>query len=257
MIRGDSIKPQRGSQTLARGLAAFIAVTESPTGLTTQDVADQLGIHRSIAYRLLQTFIDSGFLIRSEDGNYRPGPRLAAVSGGYWPTVRQLALPTMQRLADSFGSTIALFTAERDQAVALAMVEPTTTTHHMAFRVGMRTPLDRGSAAHALMSMLPPREGEPEGVAFARKHGFAVSHGEVAAGAHGVAAPIPMPDSAHEAGPDPLLLCIHLITFDADVAAEAGPAIMRAAAEIGTLLGAASTATPGRGVPYRQVSNAR
>lgn len=44
-----------GSQTLARGLAALQLVASSRTGLTAQQVADDIGVHRTIAYRLLTT----------------------------------------------------------------------------------------------------------------------------------------------------------------------------------------------------------
>ncbi len=42
-----------GSQTLARGLNALQLVAEAPSGLTVQQVADGVGVHRTIAYRLL------------------------------------------------------------------------------------------------------------------------------------------------------------------------------------------------------------
>ncbi|MGV0688449.1 helix-turn-helix domain-containing protein, partial [Mycolicibacterium thermoresistibile] len=44
-----------GSQTLARGLSALAAIAAAPTGLTVQQVADHVGAHRTIAYRLLAT----------------------------------------------------------------------------------------------------------------------------------------------------------------------------------------------------------
>lgn len=231
MTRSKEARPQRGTQTLARGLAALVAVSESPNGLTTQDVAERLSVHRSIAYRLLQTFVDFGLLNRSHDGYYRPSVRLAIMSEAFVPVICDLAMPTMRRVADELGSTIGLFIAEGDAAVALSMVEPTNTTHHMTFRAGMRTPLNRGAAAHALMSCLPPQPNEPAAVALARERGYATSSGEVASGAHGVAAPIRL----GQPGP---LLSLHLITYCADVAAGAGPAMVRAANEIGRRLSA-------------------
>lgn len=46
-----------GSQTLARGLTALQMVADSPTGLTVQQLAEQVGVHRTIAYRLLSTLV--------------------------------------------------------------------------------------------------------------------------------------------------------------------------------------------------------
>src|SRR5688572_14788960 len=103
MTQSAARPTQVGSQTLARGLRALLAVVESPDGVTVQKLAGDLGVHRSIAYRLLQTLADFGFVTHSADGSYRPGPRLATLADAYLPTLRQLALPVMRRVADQLG----------------------------------------------------------------------------------------------------------------------------------------------------------
>ena len=60
-----------GSQTLARGLAALQLVASAPNGLTAQQVADDIGVHRTIAYRLLTTLAQYRFVAKGEDGRYR------------------------------------------------------------------------------------------------------------------------------------------------------------------------------------------
>ncbi|WP_189241228.1 IclR family transcriptional regulator, partial [Actinomadura livida] len=179
-----------GSQTLARGLRALIAVVESPDGMTVQRLAAELGVHRSIAYRILQTLVDFGFVTHGADGAYWPGSRLAGLSTAYLPTLRTTAAPVMRRLADEVGCMVSLFVAEGREAVSIELVEPLTVTHHIAFRAGMRTPLDRGAAGYALLASMPPAAGEPDAVARARAAGYATSAGEVEAGAFAIAAPI-------------------------------------------------------------------
>ena len=51
-----------GSQTLARGLIALQLVADAPAGLTVQQVADGIGVHRTIAYRLLATLAQFSFV---------------------------------------------------------------------------------------------------------------------------------------------------------------------------------------------------
>ncbi|CAN5413387.1 hypothetical protein BH11ACT7_BH11ACT7_09790 [soil metagenome] len=46
---GASVVGMPGSQTLARGLTALQAVAAVPGGLTVQQVADHIGVHRTIA----------------------------------------------------------------------------------------------------------------------------------------------------------------------------------------------------------------
>jgi DNA-binding IclR family transcriptional regulator len=222
-------KGREGNQTLARGLRVLLAIADSNRGLTVQQVGELLGVHRSIAYRLLQTLADFGLVARSREGVYTPGARLATLAEAYLPTLRDVARPVMRSLADQLQSTVSLFVEQGDEAVAIALVEPTTASHHIAFRPGMRTPLTLGAAAYAIVASGAPEPGEPAAVTLARERGYARSHGEVEAGAFGVAAWIPMSGSGTRA-------CLNLITYREDIADGAGPGMRRAADTVGRLL---------------------
>ncbi|UMG91301.1 helix-turn-helix domain-containing protein [Nocardioides sp. TF02-7] len=223
MPETDRSAGQPGTQTLARGLRALVAVAESPAGMTVQDVARTLDVHRSIAYRALQTLADHGFVRPGADGLYRAGARLAALSQAYLPELRMQALPVMRELADGIGATVALFVAEGTSAVAIEMVTPTTVGMHVAFRQGERTPLDRGAAAYALRAAQPPLPGEPEQVRLVRERGYAVSHGEIEAGLHAVAAPV------RGAYPP---ACLNVITGTEERIDAAAPRVVEAAASL-------------------------
>lgn len=224
--RQDEPKARDGNQTLARGLKVFLAIVDTDHGMTVQQVGELLGVHRSIAYRLLQTLGDYGLVARSKDGVYLPGPRLATLAGAYLPALREAAAPIMQTLADRLESTISIFVEQGSEAVMVAMVEPTTSTHHIAFRPGMRTPIDRGAAAYAIRAGSPAVAGEPEKVTEARENGFALSHSEVLPEAYGVAAAIPLDLGVPRA-------CLNLITYRGDIAESAGPEMRAAADEVG------------------------
>lgn len=222
----DESTVRAGNQTLARGLRVFLAIADSERGLSVQQVSEMLGVHRSIAYRLLQTLVEHGLVARSRDGVYLAGDRLAELSKAYLPVLRSVAAPVMRQLADQLQSTVSLFVEQDGEAVAITMVEPTTATHHIAFRPGMRTSLDRGAAAYALRAAEPPVDDEPEAVATARQAGFAFSFSEVEQGAYAVASAIP----TGEGGPR---ACLNLITYRRDVAESAGVDLRRAAAKVG------------------------
>ena len=216
-------QPQVGSQTLARGLTALLAVVDSPTGMTVQRLADELGVHRSIAYRILQTLRDFGFVTPGADGVYRPGSRLASLSTAYLPALREIATPVMRRLADHAGCTVHLFVAERDEAVSIEVVEPVTVPQHISFRAGMRTLLDRGAAGYALLAAGPALPDEPEAVAEARRQGYATSSGEIESGVYAVAAPIA---NSHPTA------CLTLMSHRKDQLTAVAPEVVRAAEEI-------------------------
>ena len=72
-----------GSQTLARGLSALQLVANSPAGLTVTQVADDIGVHRTIAYRLLSTLAQFRFIAKGEDGRYRSAAALAVLGASF------------------------------------------------------------------------------------------------------------------------------------------------------------------------------
>jgi DNA-binding IclR family transcriptional regulator len=108
-------------------------------------------------------------------------------------------------------------------------VEPPTASHHIAFRPGMRTPLTLGAAAYAILASESAVPGEPAAATLARGQGYARSHGEIEAGAYGVAAWIPIGEAGTRA-------CLNLITYREDIADGAGPVMRRAADKVGRLL---------------------
>ncbi|BAN29791.1 transcriptional regulator [Mycobacterium avium subsp. hominissuis TH135] len=122
-----------GSQTLARGLTALQMVADAPAGLTVQQLADQVGVHRTIAYRLLTTLAEFRLVAKGEDGRYRPAAGLAVLGASFDRNVRQLCLPTLRALADELGTTVSLLVAEGDQQVAIAVIVPS----HVAYQLSL------------------------------------------------------------------------------------------------------------------------
>ena len=68
-----------GSQTLDRGIRALVMVAAAPGGMTIQEVADRLAVHRTIAHRLLGTLADHHLIARGPDNRFRAGGGLMAL----------------------------------------------------------------------------------------------------------------------------------------------------------------------------------
>ncbi|MFB7715208.1 IclR family transcriptional regulator [Streptomyces sp. NPDC056105] len=218
-----------GSQTLSRGLRALELVAAQPQGLAVQDVAEHLGVHRTIAYRTLVTLAEHHLVVRSSDGRYRAGSGTVTLARGYAAGVREAALPVLRRTADELGATVALIAAEGDEAVAVAVVEPRSVDYHIGYRVGSRHPVGIGAAGIALATLRLPAPAEPAEVTQAREQGYARTFGQIEPGAHGVAVPLHTADPA-------LHMCVNLITSREDVA-DASVAAMRAVAKEISALG--------------------
>ena len=106
-----------GSQTLDRGIRALVMVAAAPGGMTVQEVADRLEVHRTIAHRLLATLADHHLISRGPDNRFRAGGGLTALAGGVQSTLRDTAMPIMRELADELESTVALLVREGEEVV--------------------------------------------------------------------------------------------------------------------------------------------
>ncbi|BBX15563.1 IclR family transcriptional regulator [Mycolicibacterium duvalii] len=218
-----------GSQTLARGLSALQLVASSPTGLTVAQVADDIGVHRTIAYRLLSTLAQFRFVAKGEDGRYRSAAALAVLGASFDNNVRQLCVPTLRSLADELGATVSLLVAEGDQQVAVAVMVPSNVYYQLSFHEGSRYPLDRGAAGIALLASIPPRPGERDLVGQTRQQGWVITHGEIEPNTYGLAVPV------RRRPPSPPT-CINLISHREDVVERGRDAVIRAAAELAAVL---------------------
>ena len=68
------------SQTLDRGLRLLEAIADAPEPVTTGQVAAMVGLHRSVAYRLLRTLEDHRLVRREPGDRFAPGYRLATLA---------------------------------------------------------------------------------------------------------------------------------------------------------------------------------
>src|SRR5215212_3351122 len=129
-----ALAPSRnaGSQTLDRGIRALELVAATPGGMTVQEVADRLDVHRTIAHRLLATLADHHLIARGPDNRFRAGGGLAALAGGLQSTLLDTALPIMRELAEELESTVALLVREGEEVVGIAVATPTQAPYHLA-----------------------------------------------------------------------------------------------------------------------------
>jgi DNA-binding IclR family transcriptional regulator len=166
------------SQTLDRGLRVLRVLSECTEGLTVTELAAKLAVNRTVAYRLVSTLEQHALVRRDGRGRLFLGLGILHLASAVQPVLRDLAIPVLRSLAEAIGSTAHLTVADGDEALALAVVEPTWTDFHVSYRVGSRHPLTQGAAGKAITLT------DPAGPA------FAVTSGELQSGAHGLAAPV-------------------------------------------------------------------
>lgn len=189
--------PATGSQTLSRGIRILEVLAEHGDGRSVADLADELGLHKSIVYRLVRTLEAHGLVSRDEQGLVALGYRLAALAAGVERDLQQVSIPHLRAAADELEATCFLVGYAHGEVTTLVSTPPRRSVVAVAQNPGTRHPLGIGAPGRAVLAQLPPTEW-PAGLTADQRlkttevlaDGFAVSHDEVIAGLHAVAVPL-------------------------------------------------------------------
>ncbi len=185
------------SQTLSRGIRILELLADARGPLSIDDLAARLGVHRSIAYRLVRTLEDHGVVAREASGRVQLGARMAALAAGVAHDLQAEALPELTAVANELGMTCFLAVLDRDECITLASVEPRHAVASVAQRPGARHSILVGAPSKAILSTLPesewPVEVPPDlraEIAQAAERGYATSHDEVIPTVQAVSVPL-------------------------------------------------------------------
>lgn len=214
--------PTSASQTLARGLTVLELIGDSEVPMTVARLSAQMGLHRSMVYRLVRTLELHGFVIRTAAGELQLGVRLASLARGVARGLQAAASPVLSELANNLGMTAFVVAFDGEAAVTLSTAEPRGVDATVAQRPGSRHSINLGAPGRVIRSQIDP-------AAFPPKE-FEVSSNEIVPGLSSVAVPLRLPDGS------PSSLAVVYITAEQDVKSIAS-AVTDAASRIsGSLL---------------------
>jgi len=182
--------------------------------ISAQQVADELGVARSTAYRYLQTLSAAAYIEEDPGGGFRLGlkvfelARLARQSYG----LSTVAGPILRELAAATGETALLTRRTGTQVICLEREESTQHRLRLSYERGSLLPLNAGASALVLLAWEEPTaldalighaplpkftDATPtdpkelrQRLAVIRQQGYALSRGELDSDALGVAAPV-------------------------------------------------------------------
>jgi len=138
--------PAGGLQVVARSARILRMFDAERTDVRINDVAAELGIGRTSAYRYLQSLSAEGFLARVNENDYRLGPLILGLAASMTgrADLLEVAGPELERLAGSVRQTAVLGIWSGSSAVAVACKEPSGKSVNMTVRIG--APLGPDSA---------------------------------------------------------------------------------------------------------------
>ena len=206
--------PPRPPRPSTAGCGCCARWRPAPNGLTITALAAEIGVNRTVVYRLVATLEQHGLARRDATGRLHVGLGVLALARGLQPVLRELAGPVLRTLAEQLGSTAHLTVADGGEALAIAVVEPSWTDYHVAYRVGARHPLEQGAAGKAILL----GRADPAGASYVE------TIGEIQAGAHGVAAPV--------LGVEGLEASVGIVSLGDFDALDFGPKVVAAAAQV-------------------------
>lgn len=140
-----------------RTLAVLEAIAARPHGATPKELSKALGLHLSTCYRLLNTLLSSGYVVRTPGGLFHLGRRLAYLNHRYQASIRPRpeVMAFLHALQMATGETAMLLRLEGDDAVATAFIPGTRAGAHPAEYAGIAGPASALAAGKVLLAWLP------------------------------------------------------------------------------------------------------
>lgn len=182
--------------------------------ITATEVAAQLSVARSTAYRYLQSLTGSGFIEEAGGSGYRLGLRVVELArlARRGLGISDAARPVMKRLAEAVGEAVLLTRLGGSAVICLEREDTTPRAVRITYERGEVLPINAGASALILLAWLSDQQVERILAASAlepftprtittkralltrlrktRKQGYAVSRGELDPDVVGIAAPI-------------------------------------------------------------------
>lgn len=148
------------SQSLIRALEILRLLGEEPASL--DELADELGVHKTTVLRLLRPLADARFAYHDDAHRYHLGSRVfdLAARAAEQRSIREIASPHLIAFNREYGRTTHLAAREGDAVVYIDKLESRDLIR-MYSRVGMEANLNSSAVGKVILSALPDAELKP------------------------------------------------------------------------------------------------
>lgn len=163
---GGEQRAGRGTASAVQSVDRAVSVLEilarlGEAGVT--EIADELDVHKSTAFRLLGALENRGLVAQAKDrGKYHLGAGVLRLAGAAAVRldISQEGVPVCRELADELGETVNIAVLDDDAAVNIMQARGTASVTAQNW-LGRRTPLHATSSGKILLAHMPPtlREG--------------------------------------------------------------------------------------------------
>jgi DNA-binding IclR family transcriptional regulator len=202
------------NSTADKALIILEMFADDRLSVSAADVAAELAVARSTAYRYLESLVSRGFLEEAPGGGFRLGLgilKLAALARQGFG-LSAVALPHMKALSERFQQTVLLTRRAGTSVVCLEREMSSGQLLRLSYERGSQLPLTAGASALVLLAWMPEEEirdllsSAPlpqftrntlsnvddliKRLQKIRADGYSITHAEVDPDALGIAAPV-------------------------------------------------------------------
>ncbi|KUK14132.1 MAG: Transcriptional regulator, IclR, partial [bacterium 42_11] len=150
------------SKSVRRAFSILMTFSADCRKQNLTEISQKLGLPLSTTSRIVSVLCELGFLQKDDDRKvYRLGPALYYLSSIAREDleVRNVALPFMRKLRDTYKETVNLYILDGDHRVCIEQVESPLGLRRAA-RIGDRLPLWAGSSGRCFLAYMEKEEVE-------------------------------------------------------------------------------------------------
>ena len=116
---------ERGVQSIDRALDIIEVLAVEESGLGVTEIASRVGLHKSTAYRIIETLYNRGYLNKTQDNNYKIGLKLIEAVSCYINSLEleTQARPYVAQITAELGLTSHLGVLEGDKVVYIEKMD--------------------------------------------------------------------------------------------------------------------------------------
>lgn len=178
-------------QTLERGIHALECIAQKQGQMTVAQLADHLGINRTIAYRITRTLSHLGYIRTNENLQLELSSKIIDLYNCYEMNIPSTAQQVLNELSLQTQSSASLVIAEGLDCVVVKTSAKHSSNLQTNYQLGSRIPLGMAASGIAIAITYSSQPDESDEIKLARSQGYAYSEGKLQAGAIGLFMPIP------------------------------------------------------------------
>lgn len=195
-------------RAVERALSIFDAFDMDNPALTLQGIGNRIGLSKATTHRLVNTLNESGYLVRVGDHKYSLSLKFVRLAGLVRSTltVRDVARPIMNEVAEMTGETVVLNTVSGNERLCIEVIETPSALMHIV-RPGEHVSLLHGATGKILLAYMDPEKLEQviasskdgksvnrkelvQQLKKFRKQGYSLTSGERALGVTAISVPL-------------------------------------------------------------------